>query len=59
MGRRGRKRQLLVEAEYWRLLQSGVGTVMGAASLALLMRSISAGTGLTGDFLGASSMIRR
>ncbi len=27
MGRRGRKRQLLVEAEYWRLLQSGVGTV--------------------------------
>ncbi len=27
MGRRGRKRQLLVEGEYWRLLQSGVGTV--------------------------------
>jgi transposase, IS30 family len=27
MGRRGRKRQLEVEARYWRLLQSGVGTV--------------------------------
>jgi transposase, IS30 family len=27
MGRRGRKRQLDVEARYWELLQSGVGTV--------------------------------
>lgn len=27
MGRRGRKRQLEVEARYWHLLQSGVGTV--------------------------------
>ena len=27
MGRPGRKRQLLAEGEYWRLLQSGVGTV--------------------------------
>ena len=27
MGRRGRKRRLDVESEYWRLLLSGVGTV--------------------------------
>lgn len=27
MGRRGKKRQLEVEARYWQLLQSGVGTV--------------------------------
>ncbi len=27
MGRRGRRRQLLVESEYWRVLQTGVGTV--------------------------------
>ena len=27
MGRRGRKRQLDVEARYWELLSSGVGTV--------------------------------
>lgn len=27
MGRRGRKRQLDVESDYWKLLQSGVGTV--------------------------------
>ena len=27
MGRRGRKRQLDLETEYWKLLQSGVGTV--------------------------------
>jgi hypothetical protein len=27
MGRRGRKRQLEVEAEYWQLLKAGVGTV--------------------------------
>ncbi|RAO42849.1 hypothetical protein GA0070561_4883 [Micromonospora saelicesensis] len=26
MGRRGRKRRLDVETEYWRLLQAGVGT---------------------------------
>jgi hypothetical protein len=27
MGRRGRKRQLDVETEYWQLLKAGVGTV--------------------------------
>lgn len=27
MGRRGRKRQLDVETEYWQLLKTGVGTV--------------------------------
>ena len=27
MGRRGRKRQLEVEARYWHLLASGIGTV--------------------------------
>jgi hypothetical protein len=27
MARRGRKRQLEVEARYWQLVQSGVGTV--------------------------------
>jgi len=27
MGRRGRKRQLEVESEYWQLLKAGVGTV--------------------------------
>jgi IS30 family transposase len=27
MGRRGRKRQLEIEAEYWQLLKAGVGTV--------------------------------
>ena len=27
MGRRGRKRQLEVEARYWQLIESGVGTV--------------------------------
>lgn len=27
MGRRGRKRRLLLEDEYWRLIQSGIGTV--------------------------------
>ena len=26
MGRRGRKRQLDVETEYWQLLKNGVGT---------------------------------
>jgi hypothetical protein len=27
MARRGKKRQLEVEARYWQLLQSGIGTV--------------------------------
>jgi len=27
MGRRGRKRQLEVEARYWHLIKAGVGTV--------------------------------
>ena len=32
MARRGRKRQLELETEYWRLLASGVGTVEVAVS---------------------------
>ena len=37
MGRRGKKRQLEVEARYWQLLQSGVGTVE-ACKLVGIMR---------------------
>ena len=32
MGRRGRKRQLEVEARYWQLLQSGMGTDLSVHS---------------------------
>src|SRR5689334_12527829 len=32
MARRGRKRQLEMETEYWRLLASGVGTVSASTS---------------------------
>ena len=35
MGRRGRKRQLDVESEYWKLLQSGVGTVAACKLLGI------------------------
>lgn len=35
MARRGRKRRLDVEAEYWRLLQSGVGTVEACKQLGI------------------------
>ncbi|MEY9997183.1 DNA-binding transcriptional MerR regulator [Streptomyces sp. V4I8] len=35
MARRGRKRRLDVEAEYWRLLQSGVGTVEACRRLGI------------------------
>ena len=35
MGRRGRKRQLDLESEYWRLIQSGVGTVAACKLLGI------------------------
>lgn len=35
MGRRGRKRQLDLESEYWKLLQSGVGTVAASKLLGI------------------------
>ena len=35
MGRRGRKRQLDLETEYWKLLQSGVGTVAACTLLGI------------------------
>jgi len=35
VGRRGRKRQLDLESEYWRLLQSGVGTVAACKLLGI------------------------
>ncbi|HVI18851.1 MAG TPA: helix-turn-helix domain-containing protein [Gaiellales bacterium] len=35
MGRRGRKRQLDLETEYWRLLASGVGTVAACQLLGI------------------------
>ena len=39
MGRRGRKRQLDLETEYWKLLQSGVGTVAACKLLAIGRKS--------------------
>ena len=35
MGRRGRKRQLDLESGYWKLLQSGVGTVAACKLLGI------------------------
>ena len=35
MGRRGRKRQLDLESEYWKPLQSGVGTVAACKLLGI------------------------
>lgn len=35
MGRRGRKRRLDLESEYWRLLQSGIGTVAACEALGI------------------------
>src|SRR5215212_9616499 len=35
MARRGRKRQLELETEYWRLLASGVGTVEACKALGI------------------------
>ena len=35
MGRRGRKRRLDVESEYWRLVLSGVGTVEACKRLGI------------------------
>jgi IS30 family transposase len=35
VGRRGRKRQLDLESEYWKLLQSGVGTVASCKLLGI------------------------
>jgi len=39
MGRRGRKRQLEVEAEYWRLLTTGVGTVAACAAVGITRKT--------------------
>jgi IS30 family transposase len=39
MARRGRKRQLDVEAEYWRLLTSGVGTVAACAAAGITRKT--------------------
>ena len=39
MGRRGRKRQLYVEAEYWRLLATGVGTVAACAAVGITRKT--------------------
>jgi IS30 family transposase len=39
MARRGRKRQLEVEAEYWRLLASGVGTVAACAAVGITRKT--------------------
>ena len=38
MGRRGKKRQLEVEARYWQLLESGVGIVEACRRVAMLGR---------------------
>nr|WP_222853715.1 helix-turn-helix domain-containing protein [Fodinicola acaciae] len=35
MGRRGRKRRLVIEAEYWRLLASGMGTAEACGQLGI------------------------
>ena len=35
MGRRGRKRQLDLETEYWKLLQSGLGSVAACKLLGI------------------------
>ena len=41
MGRRGRKRQLDLESEYWKLLQTGVGTVAARAASTSSSRHLS------------------
>ena len=39
MGRRGRKRQLEVEARYWHLLASGIGTVAACPQVGVTRRT--------------------
>ena len=39
MGRRGRKRQLAVEDEYWRLILSGVGTVAACQQVGITRKT--------------------
>ena len=39
MARRGRKRQLEVEAEYWRLVTTGVGTVAACAAVGITRKT--------------------
>ena len=39
MGRRGRKRQLEVEARYWQLLQSGMGTVKACRQVGITRKT--------------------
>ncbi|MEO7422779.1 MAG: hypothetical protein ABIU87_10345 [Ornithinibacter sp.] len=39
MGRRGRKRQLAVEDEYWKLLLSGVGTVLACRQVGITRKT--------------------
>lgn len=39
MARRGRKRQLEVEAEYWRLLSTGIGTVEACRSVGITRKT--------------------
>ena len=39
MGRRGKKRQLDLECEYWRLLQSGIGTVAACRTVGITRKT--------------------
>ena len=39
MGRRGRKRQLGLESEYWRLVHSGVGTVQACRAVGITRKT--------------------
>jgi transposase len=39
VGRRGRKRQLEVEAEYWQLLKAGVGTVAACQMVGITLKT--------------------
>ena len=49
MGRRGRKRQLEVEARYWQLLQSGIGTVEACRQVGITRKTAPAEAGTTVD----------
>ena len=39
MGRRGKKRQLEVEARYWQLLASGLGTVAACKQIGITRKT--------------------
>jgi IS30 family transposase len=39
MGRQGRKRQLEVEARYWQLFQSGMGTVAACRQVGITRKT--------------------